>query len=76
MTIHCSNNLLNNSFGRQDALAGKMVDKNWIPTKLSNKKNSLPHKIAIQVFGLQVKKWVGRWRTNKQSFIFSLVLVL
>ena len=31
--IHCSNNVLGNAYGRQDALAGKMFDKDWIPTK-------------------------------------------
>ena len=31
-------------------------DKNWIPTKLSNNKNILPHKIY---FWVGCKKWVG-----------------
>ena len=42
--IHFSNNVLNNALGRQDALGGKMFDK--------NNKNILPHKSAIYF-------WVG-----------------
>ena len=54
--IHCSNNVLNNAF----ALAGKMLDKNWFPTKLSNNKNISPPKIAIYNFLGRGVKSVGR----------------
>ena len=49
--IYCSNNVPNNAFGRQYAVAEEMFDKNWIPTELSKKKKKKKkkktHKIVI-----------------------------
>ena len=53
---------------RQGAFAGKMDSYQMIKYN----KNILPHKVAIYFLGYWGKKWVGRWRTNKQNFIFSL----